>query len=72
MLLFIAGLYFPIPAAAIGLAVIIFRFVYAAGYASGGPAGRLIGALVNDFCMLGLFGLSIASGVMFIQGKSSL
>jgi glutathione S-transferase len=72
VLLFVAGLYFPVPAAAIGLGVIIFRFVYAAGYASGGPAGRVIGALANDLCLLGLFGLSIASGVMFIQGRSFL
>jgi len=70
--LFIAGLYFPIPAAAIGLGVIIFRFFYAIGYSSGGPSARVFGAVANDFCLLGLFGLSIASGAMLIQGKSSL
>jgi glutathione S-transferase len=68
----VAGLYFPIPAAAIGLAIIIGRFLYAAGYASQGASGRGIGVLINDLGLLGLFGLSIASGVFLIQGRSSL
>lgn len=68
--LLIAGLYFPIPAAAIGLALAIFRFVYAYGYANSGPTGRLIGAIANDLCLLGLLGLSFASGVRWINGDS--
>ena len=68
--LLIAGLYFPIPGAAIGLGVIIFRLVYAIGYAQGGPKARSIGAIGNDLCILGLLGLSIASSIMLIQGKA--
>ena len=69
--LLIAGLYFPIPAAAIGLGVIVFRLIYAIGYAGeNGPKGRLIGAIGNDFMLLGLFGLSIASGAKMINGNS--
>jgi glutathione S-transferase len=69
--LLIAGVYFPIPAAAIGLALAIGRFIYSIGYANGGPKGRLIGALTNDFCLLGLVGLSFASAIMFINGNSN-
>lgn len=65
----IGGLYFPITCAAIGLGVIIFRFVYACGYVSGGPAGRLIGALGNDFLVLAHFVFAVISSIYFIQGK---
>lgn len=68
--LLIAGIYFPIPAAIIGLVLAIFRFIYAIGYTSSGPTGRVVGAIVNDFCLLGLLGLSFASGVMWIKGDS--
>jgi uncharacterized membrane protein YecN with MAPEG domain len=69
--LLIAGLYFAVPAAAIGLGVIVFRLIYSIGYAgSKGPQGRIIGALGNDLTLLGLFGLSIASGAMMINGNS--
>lgn len=68
--LFCAGIYFPIPAAILGLAVIIFRAIYSIGYAKGGPSGRLIGALGNDLVLLGLLGLSMASGVMFVMGNT--
>ena len=67
---FCAGIYFPIPAAVLGLIVIIVRAMYAYGYAKGGPAGRLIGALGNDLAVLALFGLSIASGIMFVLGNA--
>ena len=69
---FIAGIYFPVPAAALGLAVIIGRIVYSVGYVNGGPKGRLIGALIGDLVLLGQLGLSIASSIMFIQGKEAL
>jgi hypothetical protein len=69
--LFIAGLYFPVVSAALGLGVIIFRIIYSVGYVNGGPAGRSIGAGGNDICLLGLFGLSLASGVLFLQGKTA-
>jgi hypothetical protein len=68
--LFISGVYFPIPAACIGLATIIFRIFYSVGYVRSGAKGRLIGAIGNDLCILGQFGLAFASGVMFILGNS--
>lgn len=70
MWLFIAGIYFPIPAAIIGVLVIIFRLLYSIGYTQSGPKGRLVGALGNDFCLLGLLGLSLASGIMFAMGNT--
>lgn len=69
----IAGLYFPIPAAAIGVGIIVFRFIYSCGYASDkGPKGRVLGALGNDLCLLGVFGLSIASGALLIKESGPL
>jgi hypothetical protein len=68
--LFCAGIYFPIPAAVLGLVIIVTRIFYAAGYVKGGPGGRLVGALGNDLGLLGLLGLSMASGIMFVLGKS--
>lgn len=68
--LFIAGLYFPIPAAAVGLALFIFRIIYTIGYVKSGPRGRSIGALGNDLCLLGLLGLSLASAIMFVKGTT--
>lgn len=68
--LLIGGLYFPIPAAAVGAGVIVARFIYAAGYASGGPAGRLVGALGNDLLVLAQFVLAVISAIYFIKGDS--
>jgi glutathione S-transferase len=70
--LLISGIYFPVAAAVLGLAVIIFRLIYAIGYANGGPKGRLVGALGNDLALLGLIGLSFASSIMFTKGSSPL
>jgi uncharacterized membrane protein YecN with MAPEG domain len=69
-LLLIGGVYFAIPAASLGLVIIIARLIYSFGYQIGGPAGRLIGALLNDLAILALFVLSIISCVYFIQGDS--
>lgn len=63
-------MYFPIPAAVIGLASIIFRIFYGAGYVRSGAKGRLIGAIANDLCVLGQFGLAMASGIMFVLGNA--
>ena len=70
-MLFAAGIYFPISAASLGLALIIGRFIYSYGYASGGPQGRLIGAIIGDLVLLGLLGLSLASGIGLAMGKTS-
>lgn len=68
--LLIGGVYFPIPAAAVGLGVVIFRFIYAIGYTSNGPTGRLVGALGNDILVLAQFVLAVISSVYFIKGDS--
>jgi glutathione S-transferase len=65
--LLIAGIKFPIPSAAIGAGVIIARFIYAAGYTSGGPNGRRIGVLLNDVLVLALFVLAVISSIFFIK-----
>lgn len=70
--LFISGLYFPIPSAVLGLVVVISRIIYSIGYVSGGPGGRLIGALLVDLALLGFLGLSFASSIMFAMGKASV
>ena len=71
--LLIAGLYFPIPAAAIGLGVFFARLIYSIGYSGEkGPQGRIFGALLNDLFLLGLFGLSIASGALLINGNGAI
>jgi len=69
VMLFIAGIYFPVATAVLGLALFIGRIFYSIGYAKGGPAGRLIGAIIGDLVLLGLFGLSITSGIFFAMGK---
>lgn len=69
IMILIAGIYFPIPAAALGLAIFIGRIVYSVGYVIGGPKGRSIGALTNDFAMLAVFVLGVISSIFFIVGK---
>ncbi len=69
VLILISGVYFPIPAASLGLAVFIARLLYAIGYAVGGPNGRLIGVLINDLAILGVFVLGFISSIYFIVGK---
>ena len=69
ILILIAGLYFPIPGAALGLALFIARLIYSIGYAYSGPKGRSIGALINDLAFLGLFVLAFISSVYCIIGK---
>lgn len=70
-MLFAGGIYFPIASAVLGLGVIICRFIYSYGYASGGPQGRLIGAIIGDLILGGLLGLSLASGIGLAMGKTS-
>ena len=65
----ISGVYFPIPGAALGLAIFIGRLIYAIGYLTSGPQGRLIGVLINDLAFLAVFVLSIISSIYFILGE---
>ncbi|KAI1759718.1 membrane-associated proteins in eicosanoid and glutathione metabolism [Hypoxylon sp. FL1150] len=45
--LFISGLRFPVPTAALGAGWVFARVWYAAGYASGGPKGRMRGNYIG-------------------------
>ena len=69
VLILITGLYFPIPGAALGLAIFIARLIYSIGYVYKGPKGRSIGALINDLAFLALFVLSFISSIYCIIGK---
>jgi len=66
--LLIAGLYFPILSASLGLGVVVARIIYSFGYSAKGPHGRLIGALLNDAVVLALFIISIISSVYWLKG----
>jgi glutathione S-transferase len=70
VLILIAGLYFPIPGAALGLAYFIGRLVYSIGYVFKGPQGRVIGVLINDLAFLALFVLSFISSIYCITGRN--
>ena len=67
--LLVAGIIFPIPAAAFGLVIIISRLIYACGYSSSGPQGRVIGSGLNYMGMLVLFVLSVVSCIYFILNE---
>lgn len=67
-LLMIGGIYYPVIAASFGLGIFIARIIYSLGYYLSGASGRLIGVLIIDVCLLGLFVLSIITGVRFVQG----
>ena len=69
LLILVAGVYFPIPAAALGLAIFIARLIYSIGYVTGGPRGRSIGATINDLAFLAAFVLAFISSIYLIIGK---
>lgn len=64
-----AAVYYPIYASILGVAVIVGRLLFAIGYVSAGPKGRMVGVLLVDIALLGLLGLSICSGWNIVQGK---
>lgn len=68
MFLFVAGLYYPVLSALVGAGVIVARFIYAIGYVSKGPQGRLAGALLNDLLVLAHFIMAILASVNFVSG----
>ena len=67
-LLIIGGIYYPIVAAAFGLAMIIGRLIYSIGYNMSGPSGRVIGVILIDIALIALFVLSWISCIKMIQG----
>ena len=67
--LLIGGLNFPIPAAAVGIALVIFRFIYGIGYVTKGANGRYVGAIGADLLFLAQFVIAVISSIYFIVGK---
>lgn len=55
ILILLLGLYAPVVAAQAGLVYIIGREIYSYGYRSGGPAGRLVGAIMLDLALVFAF-----------------
>ena len=70
LLLIVGGLYQPIIAAGVGLAVIIGRLAFAIGYTYGGPKGRMIGGIIIDLGYLALFVSSCMSCYKMIRGTN--
>ncbi|KAG8159006.1 hypothetical protein KVR01_011449 [Diaporthe batatas] len=64
----IAGTRFPVPAAVMGAGWLVSRVVYTIGYTSGGPQGRVTGALGHYLFGLGLVLTACYNGVQMIRG----
>lgn len=67
-LVLIGGVYYPLVQVGFAVVLIISRLIYAVGYASGGPKGRLIGAILSNVGLFGSFSLSITTGIKMCQG----
>ncbi|KAI8056908.1 hypothetical protein BDF22DRAFT_652980 [Syncephalis plumigaleata] len=62
-LLLLSGLYYPTTVAPIGFLYSIARVIYAKGYQSKGPNGRLVGALISTLSMLSLLTLAVTGSL---------
>eukprot|EP01102_Stenamoeba_stenopodia_P016344 TRINITY_DN5706_c0_g1_i1.p1 TRINITY_DN5706_c0_g1~~TRINITY_DN5706_c0_g1_i1.p1 ORF type:complete len:156 (+),score=36.05 TRINITY_DN5706_c0_g1_i1:130-597(+) len=61
--LLLSGVFYPRYAAINGAIYIVGRQLYAFGYWSKGPKGRMIGALLLDLALVALFGSTIRAGL---------
>ena len=52
--------------------MIVSRAIYAFGYSSSGPKGRLLGAILNDIAILGLFIMSMMYCVKAVRANCSM
>jgi len=59
MSLLVGGLYFPKYASILGGAYIFGRALYTGGYKMKGPKGRVVGAIICDLALVGLFGMAM-------------
>ena len=66
--LLLAGLYYPLQAAIIGLVIAVSRLFYGIGYMTYGPKGRALGAFGNDICLLALFYFAGMTGWKIAKG----
>lgn len=62
----IGGIYHPCLATILGFGILIGRIVYAFGFYISGSSGRLLGVLVLDISVSGLFVLSVITSIQFI------
>ncbi len=69
ILILAAGIYYPIYASILGAVIFVGRLLFAIGYVSSGPKGRMAGALLVDLALLGLLGLGVLSGYKITQGQ---
>ncbi|GAB5030448.1 mapeg family protein [Nannochloropsis oceanica] len=67
-LLLVGGFFEPKIFASLGAAYIVARALYAHGYASHGPKGREVGAVVGLLSLLGMVGMCIKIAVALING----
>ncbi|KAF3760229.1 hypothetical protein M406DRAFT_358559 [Cryphonectria parasitica EP155] len=68
--LLIAGLRYPVPAAAAGAGWLVSRIVYTKGYTSNaGPKGRMAGSLAGYLCYLPLIGMAGYTAFQISQGN---
>ena len=51
--------------------MIVARLIYSIGYSSSGPNGRIVGALLNDIAVLGLFIMSMMYCVNALTANQS-
>lgn len=70
LLIIVAGLSYPMYATYLGIAVFAGRLLFSIGYVSKGPGGRLLGALLIDFALLGLVVLAVKTGLNIAGSKS--
>lgn len=65
--IFISGLRYPTIAAALGAGWVLCRIIYATGYVSRGPSGRMVGAIGSSLCAFTLKCLALYTGVMMVM-----
>ncbi|KAF5018047.1 hypothetical protein F66182_9997 [Fusarium sp. NRRL 66182] len=67
--LFISGLRFPVASAVLGAGWTLSRAVYAIGYASGGPQGRMQGSIGSFLFDTSLKFMAAYTSIMFALGQ---
>mmetsp|Transcript_80770 Transcript_80770/g.112196 ORF Transcript_80770/g.112196 Transcript_80770/m.112196 type:complete len:110 (-) Transcript_80770:48-377(-) len=67
VMILVAGIHFVPWAYGFGFAYCVSRIIYTEGYIRKGPAGRGLGALLVDICILGLLILSVWSCIKIIK-----
>ncbi|KAJ2784265.1 hypothetical protein GGI15_002314 [Coemansia interrupta] len=63
-MLMLSGMYMPRAAASLGAAYMVGRSVYARGYRSKGPKGRMAGGLLMMLTLVSMAGVAVYSAVM--------